>query len=78
MAKYNLIGINVNAFCIIGYVQKAMKREHKSEEEIAAYRKSAESSDYDNLLSVSIDMIEKLNEETEVTGEDKLFPKFRL
>lgn len=60
--KYTLIGVDGNAFAIMGYVSKAMKKEGYSREEIEAYYKRAQSSDYDNLLMESITMIEELNE----------------
>ena len=59
--KYSLIGVDGNAFCVMGYVAKAMKREHKTQEEINCYIKDAESSNYNHLIQVSIDMLEKLN-----------------
>ena len=62
MSKYDLVGIDGNAFYVIAYVIKAMKREGYTPEEIADYKKDAESGDYDNLLGVSFEMIEKVNE----------------
>ena len=61
MEKYNLIGIDGNAFSVMGYVQNAMKHEGKTNEEIKTYLTEAKSGDYENLLCVSFDMIEKLN-----------------
>jgi len=65
MEKYNLVGIDGNAFCIMGYVTRCMKKEKKNREQIDKYLKEAQSSDYNNLLCVSMDMVEKLNKETE-------------
>lgn len=62
MEKYTLIGVDANAFAIMGYVSRAMKRECKSKAEINAYLNDAQSKDYYHLLSVSEDMINKLNE----------------
>lgn len=62
MAKYSLVGVNGNAFAVMGYVTKAMKETGKSKEEIDAYRKKAMDSDYNNLISVSIDEIDAINE----------------
>lgn len=59
---YSLVGIDGNAYSIMGYVQNAMKKEGKSREEIQAYLKDAQSSDYSHLLSVSHKMIEELND----------------
>lgn len=60
--KYNLVGINGNAFCIMGYVIKAMKECHFSKQEQDTYYNNAISSDYYHLLCVSIEMIDKCNE----------------
>ena len=61
MGKYCLIGVDDNAFSIMGYVTKAMKREGKSLFEINAFRNKAMAGDYRNLLSISQNMIDKLN-----------------
>lgn len=59
--KYDLVGIDGNAYSIMGYVSKCMRKEKKSEEEIKAYTDEAKSGEYNKLLYVSIDMIDKLN-----------------
>ena len=59
--KYSLIGVDGNAFAIMGYVVKCMRKEGFSKEEIDSYYKDATSSDYDHLLMVSISMIETCN-----------------
>jgi len=61
--EYCLIGVDGNAFSVMGYVTKAMRRENKTEEEIATYRDKAMESDYNNLLRISQDMVEELNGE---------------
>ncbi len=61
MSKYSLIRVNGNAFSIMGYVTKAMKKEGRSQLEIAGYRKQAMSIDYNRLLAISQSTIEKLN-----------------
>lgn len=63
MSKYNLVGVDGNAFNVMGYVARAMRKENKTQEEIDAYYKNAKSSDYDHLLAVSFEMISKLNDE---------------
>lgn len=60
--KYTLIGVDGNAYCVMGYVQHAMKSEGFSKEEIDAYLADAMSSNYAHLLSVSVDMVDKCNE----------------
>lgn len=60
--KYDLVGIDGNAFCIMGYVMKAMKECKFSKTDRDAYYKDATSSNYDHLLYVSVEMINKCNE----------------
>lgn len=59
--EYTLVGVNGNAFAIMGYVVRAMKLEHKSKDETDAYIRNAKSSDYTHLIAVSVDMCEELN-----------------
>jgi hypothetical protein len=59
--KYNLVGIDGNAFSVMGYVRSAMREQKFTSEEIKNYTDRAMSSDYNNLLCVSIDMIEQCN-----------------
>lgn len=63
--EYSLIGVDGNAFSIMGYVRRAMKETGFTREEIEAYTKNATSGDYNHLLAVSIDMIDKCNEKGE-------------
>ena len=58
---YSLIGIDGNAFSVMGYVVNAMKQCGYSRDAIQCYRDEAMSSDYDHLLSASIMMIENCN-----------------
>lgn len=60
--KYTLVGIDGNAFAVMGYVRDAMRKEGCSLEEQKAYTKDAMSGNYSHLLYVSMNMIEKLNE----------------
>ena len=59
--KYNLVGIDGNAYSVMGYVIQAMKRERFSKSEIDDYQADAMSDDYNHLLSVSAEMIDKCN-----------------
>lgn len=58
--KYTLIGVDGNAFSIMGYVARALKREGLEEKE-EQYREEAMKGDYDNLLSVSVNWLDDLN-----------------
>jgi hypothetical protein len=58
---YSLIGVDGNAFCIMGYVRNAMKETGYTRLEIEDYTKDATSSDYNHLLMVSAKQIEDCN-----------------
>lgn len=62
MKAYTLVGVDGNAFSIMGYVTSAMRKAKMSREEINEYTKEAMRSDYNNLLVVSCEMIDKVNE----------------
>lgn len=61
LEKYTLVGVDGNAFCIMGYVSSALKREKCSKDKIDEYRKEATSGDYDNLVQVSMKVLNELN-----------------
>ena len=60
--SYCLVGIDGNAYSVMGYTQRAMKECNFTKEEIDAYLKDAMSADYNHLLCVSAEMIDKCNE----------------
>ena len=62
MREYSLVGIDGNAFSVMGYVKRCMKESKLSESEQSDYTKKAMSGDYNNLLRVSQDVITKLND----------------
>ena len=62
MKAYTLVGVDGNAFAIMGYVRSAMKSAKMTSQDIDAYTKDATSSDYNHLLVVSCEMIDKVNE----------------
>ena len=59
--KYDLVGVDGNAFAVMVYVLKAMKECKMSKEEQSDYQTKAMSGDYNNLLVVSIEMIDICN-----------------
>lgn len=63
MKEFSLVGIDGNAWAIMAYVNKAMRKCGIQPRERNAYMSDARSGDYDHLLSVSSDMIDKLNRE---------------
>ena len=58
--NYTLLNVDGNAFSIMGYVARALKREGLEDKE-EQYRREAMKGDYENLLSVSMDWIDDLN-----------------
>ena len=67
---YSLVGVDGNAFAIMGYTAKAMRRADFSKEEIDKMYEEAKSSDYDNLICVCAGYIDKVNEKLGLTEED--------
>ncbi len=68
--KYTLIGVDGNAYAIMGYTAKAMRREGFSKEEIDKMYEEAKSGDYDNLLMVCMKYVDKANEAAGDTEEE--------
>ena len=62
MEKFSLVGVDGNAFSIMGYVEQAMKKTGYSKEEREVYRKEAMSGDYNHLVCMSLDQIDECNE----------------
>jgi hypothetical protein len=50
-----LEGVDGNAFSIMGFVRRSLKRAGNPPEVLMAYSDAAKSGDYDNLLRVSMD-----------------------
>jgi len=59
--RYSLEGIEGNAFCITGYVRKAMRECGYSEKDRMDYLNEATKGDYEHLLAVSIRTIDECN-----------------
>lgn len=67
--KYKIVGINGNAYCIMGYVSTAMAQECEAmgwdaaalKKEKDAYLNDAMSGDYNHLVAVSADMVDRIN-----------------
>lgn len=71
MKAYTLVGVDGNAFSIMGYVRSAMKRAKMTSQDIDAYTKDATSSDYNHLLVVSCEMIDKVNKVLDLDKYDE-------
>lgn len=65
MAKYSLIGIDGNAFSIMGYTARAMQKEGFSEEEINAMYDEAKAGNYYHLVAVCNSYVRAVNERVE-------------
>lgn len=55
--KMSLIGVNGNAFAVMGAFQANAKRQGWTDEEISAVLKEAKSGDYNHLLETIVDNI---------------------
>ena len=64
MSRFSLVGVDGNAFSVMGYTAKALKRSGHSDL-VDQMREEATSGDYDNLLSVCMKYIDIANEEEE-------------
>ena len=68
--KYCLVGVDGNAISVMGYVSLAMQETGFTKDEINSYRKEAMSGDYDHLLCVSMEYIDKCNVRAEEISEN--------
>ena len=71
MSKYDLVGVDRNAFFIMGYVSNALRREGLKDK-IAEYQAKATSSDYDHLLAISIEYVDLANEAAVKNGYEEI------
>ena len=67
---YSLLGVDGNAYSIMGYTQNAMRHANFSKNEIDEMLKEAMSSNYNNLICVCASYIDKVNEKLGLTEED--------
>lgn len=58
---YTLVGVDGNPWVVMGYVVRVMCKERFTRAECDAYTKAAMSGDYNNLLRVSMDYVERCN-----------------
>lgn len=67
MAKYSLVGVDGNAFSVMGYTGKALKREGLGNL-VDQMREEATSGDYNNLLAVCCSYVDKANDAAYANG----------
>lgn len=60
--EYTIENIDGNAFSLMGYTVQAMKRERFPQDAIDSYLNAAKSSDYDNLVDVTLRQIAEVND----------------
>ena len=68
--KLTLVGLDGNAFSLMGAFSKAARREGWSKEEIKTVMNACQSGDYDNLISVLMDHCDEDDEEEEGEYDD--------
>ena len=54
----DLVGVDGNAFAVLGTVQRALREAGNGPDVVAAYREQAMSGDYEHLLAVSLAFVE--------------------
>jgi hypothetical protein len=52
--QFDLVGVDGNAFAVMGAVRRALRKAGNSKEVIAAYTEEAQTDDYDHLIQVSM------------------------
>lgn len=62
MKPFTLVGVDGNAFSVMYYTKNAMRAAGMSAAERDVYQSMAMSGDYNNLICISCDMIDKANE----------------
>ena len=60
--KFSLVGVDGNAFSIMAYVKTVMREAGFSKEERSAYIENCMRGDYDRLLILSDEMIDRCND----------------
>ena len=60
--KFSLVGVDGNAFSVMAYVKTAMREAGFSRKEMSEYIEDCMRGDYDRLLILSEEMIERCND----------------
>jgi len=67
--EYTLVGVDGNAFSVMGYVKKAMRQSGMSKEEANKYQNDAMRGNYDQLICLSMKILDALNNENGLTDD---------
>lgn len=62
--KYSLVGVDGNAFSVMGYTAQALRHEGLRDL-VGKMHEEATAGDYDNLLAVCMDYVDMANEKAE-------------
>jgi len=62
--RYTLVGVDGNAYSLMGYTQRAMKECGFKKDEIEEVMKKAKSSDYNNLICVLDEALQGCNDKS--------------
>ena len=68
MAKYSLVGVDGNAFAIMGYTARALRREGLGNL-VDEMHEKATSGDYSNLICVCDEYVDMVNKAADEKGE---------
>lgn len=68
--KYDLVGVDGNAFVVMGYTARALKNEGLRDL-VDKMHEEAESGDYNNLLRVCIKYVDIANQKAEENGYEE-------
>ena len=71
MEPFSLVGVDGNAFNVMGYTSNAMRKAGYTQDEIKEYQKLAMSGDYNQLLVLSMEWIDKCNEVLGLTDDEE-------
>lgn len=71
MAKYSLVGVDGNAYSVMGYTAKALKREGLGNLVDEMYEKATEGN-YNHLLCVCMDYVDMANDKAYENGYEDL------
>ena len=69
MSRFTLVGVDGNAFCIMGYTANALKRAGLRDK-ISEMHERATAGDYNNLICVCDEYVEMANKELGLDEED--------
>ena len=67
MKRFDLVGVDGNAFSVMGYTAKALRTAGLSDK-VKTMNKEATSGDYNNLLCVCVGYVDMANEKLENDG----------